>query len=77
MEMKYPHFIDLNDYPVEWWNKLIKLGAEIYAHPQRYVQACAGKIMATLFVSLRPAPTHAGLSAASPSKVAFRPDRSV
>lgn len=49
MEMKYPHFIDLNDYPVEWWNKLIKLGAEIYAHPQRYVQACAGKIMATLF----------------------------
>ncbi len=49
MEKKYPHFIDLNDYPVEWWNKLMKLGAEIYAHPQRYVQACAGKIMATLF----------------------------
>lgn len=49
METNYPHFIDLNDYPVQWWNKLIKLGAEIYAHPQRYVQACAGKIMATLF----------------------------
>lgn len=49
METRYPHFIDLNDYPVKWWNKLIQLGAEIYSHPQRYVQACAGKIMATLF----------------------------
>ena len=49
MNTNYPHFIDLNDYPLKWWNKLIQLGAEIYAHPQRYVQACAGKIMATLF----------------------------
>lgn len=49
MKTGYSHFIDLNDYPVSWWNKLIKLGAEIYAHPQRYIQACAGKIMATLF----------------------------
>ena len=48
-EQKYSHLIDLNDYPVEWWNKVISLGASIYAHPQRYVQACAGKIMATLF----------------------------
>ena len=49
MSKEYSHLIDLNDYPVEWWNKVIKLGANIYAHPQRYVQACAGKIMATLF----------------------------
>lgn len=48
-EQKYSHLIDLNDYPMEWWNKVISLGASIYAHPQRYVQACAGKIMATLF----------------------------
>ena len=48
-ESKYAHLIDLNDYPVEWWNKVISLGAQIYAHPQRYVQACAGRIMATLF----------------------------
>ncbi|MBQ9905359.1 MAG: aspartate carbamoyltransferase [Oscillospiraceae bacterium] len=48
-EHPYSHLIDLNDYPVEWWNKVISLGASIYAHPQRYVQACAGKIMATLF----------------------------
>ena len=49
MRKQYSHLIDLNDYPVEWWNKVISLGASIYAHPQRYVQACAGKIMATLF----------------------------
>ncbi len=49
MSQQYSHLIDLNDYPVEWWNKVISLGASIYAHPQRYVQACAGKIMATLF----------------------------
>ncbi len=48
-DTKYAHLIDLNDYPVEWWNKVITLGASIYAHPQRHVQACAGKIMATLF----------------------------
>lgn len=48
-EQQYSHLIDLNDYPVEWWNKIIRLGATICAHPQRYVQACAGKIMATLF----------------------------
>ena len=46
MSKQYSHLIDLNDYPVEWWNKVISLGASIYAHPQRYVQACAGKIMA-------------------------------
>ncbi len=49
MQTPYSHLIDLNDYPVTWWNKVVKLGAEIYQHPQRYVQACAGKIMATLF----------------------------
>ncbi len=49
MSKQYSHLIDLNDYPVAWWNKVISLGASIYAHPQRYVQACAGKIMATLF----------------------------
>ena len=49
MSKEYSHLIDLNDYPVEWWNKVITLGASISAHPQRYVQACAGKIMATLF----------------------------
>ena len=48
-DTQYAHLIDLSDYPVQWWNKVITLGASICAHPQRYVQACAGKIMATLF----------------------------
>ena len=26
-EKQYSHLIDLNDYPVEWWNKVISLGA--------------------------------------------------
>lgn len=49
MEVNYQHLIDLNDYPVEWWNKIVALGQDIYEHPQRYIQACSGKIMATLF----------------------------
>ncbi|MGN1480442.1 aspartate carbamoyltransferase [Porcipelethomonas sp.] len=44
-----PHLIDLNDYPVSWWNKIISLGQDIKNHPQRYTHACDGKIMATLF----------------------------
>ncbi|MCI7805027.1 MAG: aspartate carbamoyltransferase [Oscillospiraceae bacterium] len=49
MISQYPHLIDLNDYPVSWWNKLIELGHDIRLHPQRYTHACDGKIMATLF----------------------------
>ncbi len=45
----FPHLIDLNDYPVSWWNKIISLGHDIKNHPQRYSHACDGKIMATLF----------------------------
>ena len=29
MESRYPHFIDLNDYPVQWWNKVIRLGKDV------------------------------------------------
>lgn len=49
MESKYNHLIDLNDYPVSWWNSLIKLGQEIYISPSKYAHICDGKIMATLF----------------------------
>jgi len=49
MPTNYQHLIDLNDYPVSWWNKLLALGRDIYNHPQRYQGACNGKIMATLF----------------------------
>lgn len=49
MISKYSHLIDLNDYPLSWWNKIIELGHDIKVHPQRYTHACDGKIMATLF----------------------------
>ena len=49
MISQYPHLIDLNDYPISWWNKIIRLGHDIKLHPQRYSHACVGKIMATLF----------------------------
>lgn len=49
MISQFHHLIDLNDYPVSWWNKIIELGHDIKNHPQRYTHACDGKIMATLF----------------------------
>lgn len=49
MISKFSHLIDLNDYPVSWWNKIINLGHDIRLHPQRYTHACEGKIMGTLF----------------------------
>lgn len=49
MISNFSHLIDLNDYPVSWWNKIIDLGHEIKLHPQRFTHACDGKIMGTLF----------------------------
>lgn len=49
MITKYNHLIDLNDYPVTWWNRLISLAQNIYNNPKEYSQVCNGKIMATLF----------------------------
>lgn len=43
------HLIDLDDYPVSWWNRVIALGKDIYTNPGRYKGACAGKVMGTLF----------------------------
>lgn len=49
MMSKFTNLIDLNDMPVEWWNKVVSLGAEIADNPARYAHECDGKIMATLF----------------------------
>lgn len=49
MSKGFPHLIDLNDYPISWWNKIIKLGHDIKNNPQDYLDVCKGKIMATLF----------------------------
>ena len=34
MISQYPHLIDLNDYPVSWWNKIIELGHDIKITPR-------------------------------------------
>ena len=41
--------IDLNDYPVEWWENLLDLGHKIVSDPAAYAHAADGKIMGTLF----------------------------
>ncbi len=43
------NLLDLNDYPVSWWLKLLELAHEIKANPENYQEACKGKIMGTLF----------------------------
>ncbi|MCL2036947.1 MAG: aspartate carbamoyltransferase [Oscillospiraceae bacterium] len=43
------HLINLNDYPVKIWDKIIKLAKLIMEEPNVYKGACTGKIMATLF----------------------------
>lgn len=49
MQSEYQHLIDLNDFPVAWWKKLIELGENIKNDPARYAHECEGKVMATLF----------------------------
>ena len=43
------NLIDLNDYPVSWWEKLLELGHKIKESPEKYGESCKGKIMGTLF----------------------------
>lgn len=43
------NLIDLNDYPVSWWLKILELAHEIKENPDNYSEACKGKIMGTLF----------------------------
>ncbi len=49
MHSEYQHLIDLNDYPVSWWKKVVELGEEIKNDPARFAHECNGKVMATLF----------------------------
>ena len=43
------HLIDLNDYSVQTWDKIVSLAQLIMKTPHVYKGACTGKIMATLF----------------------------
>lgn len=49
MQSEYQHLIDLNEYPVSWWKKLVELGEDIRNDPSAYSHKCDGKVMATLF----------------------------
>ena len=49
MVSAYPHLIDLNDYPVTWWNGLLRQAEDIIKNPALYADSCKGKIMGTLF----------------------------
>ncbi|MCL2071135.1 MAG: aspartate carbamoyltransferase [Oscillospiraceae bacterium] len=46
---KHNHLIDLGDYPVEIWNRIVTSAQLIMKNPHVYKGACTGKIMATLF----------------------------
>ena len=49
MISKYTHFIDLNDFDLEWWDKLLLLANKIIKNPKYYMHRCSGKVMGTLF----------------------------
>lgn len=49
MSANYVNLIDLNDYPISFWNEIVELGHKIKNNPQEYSERCKGKIMATLF----------------------------
>jgi len=48
--MKINHsLIDISDIDLAQWNKLYYLACDIEENPQKYAQACRGKIMASMF----------------------------
>lgn len=49
MSKNFVNLIDLNDYPVSFWNEIIELGHKIKREPHEFSEKCKGKIMATLF----------------------------
>lgn len=49
MTSEFQHLIDLNDYPVIWWNGVLSLAQEIISNPKYFSHRCSGKIMGTLF----------------------------
>ena len=39
MVSEFRHLIDLNDFPVSWWDELIALGKDIKKNPEKYSKA--------------------------------------
>lgn len=49
IDSKFQHFIDLNDYSIEWRDSLIRLALEIKSQPEKFSESCRGKVLGTLF----------------------------
>ena len=47
--MNSRHLIDLNDFSVSDWNRIIKMARDIMANPKEYQDIMKGRLMATLF----------------------------
>jgi aspartate carbamoyltransferase catalytic subunit len=46
---EFTHLIDLDDFDLDFIERLISLGADIAVNTKRYSSACFGKVLATLF----------------------------
>ncbi len=49
MTSDFQHLIDLNDFSIPWWNRLLSFSQEIIANPKYFSHRCSGKVMGTLF----------------------------
>lgn len=49
INMSFRNLIDFSDIPAKEWEEMCTLAADMKIHPHRYVSACAGKVLATLF----------------------------
>jgi len=47
--MRNIHLNDLNDFSKQQWENIVDLATKIYDSPEKYSEACKGKILATLF----------------------------
>ena len=47
--MRKNHLIDLNDLTKTQWEQIVELAIRIKNSPEKYAEACKGKILATLF----------------------------
>ena len=43
MSAEFVNLIDLNDYPVSFWNEIVELGHSIKSNPLAYAEKCKGK----------------------------------
>ena len=47
--LKGRHLVKPDDFTVEEISSILKLGMQIKSNPERYINVCEGKLLATLF----------------------------